>query len=320
MPQSAARAEPVYLQIAAQIRARIVDGELRPGDQVPTTRRIMADWNVAMATASKVLSRLREDGLVHVVPGRGTVVSPRTTTPVKPAGPIGRGDTADEALTPAQVVATAVRIADSEGLTAVTMRRVAAELGTAAMSIYRHVPNKADLVRQMVDAVFSECVLPEPGPAAWHERLEIVARAYWQIYKRHPWATAPAIASPTQPRLIPSAMDHLEWELRGMAHLGLDHVTLLRAVISLHCYVGGIALGGALARESELDTGLSSEEQQRADVTATSGLFTSTRFPIIAELDLPDDSLTDLDGLFEFGLQRQLTGLVSYVADTTNRD
>ncbi len=286
----------------------------------------MADWKVAMATATKVLTRLREDGWVHVVPGKGTVVSPHTTAPVKPAGPraaaitrhtpapvkpagpIGRGDTADEVLTPSRIVVTAVRIADGEGLAAVTMRRVATELGTAAMSIYRHVPNKADLVRQMVDAVFSECVLPEPGPAAWYERLEIVARAYWQIYKRHPWATAPAISSPTQPRLIPSAMDHLEWELRGMAHLGLDHVTLLRAVICLHCYVGGIALGGALAKESELDTGISPEQQQQSDVTATTGLFTSTRFPIIAELHLPDGSLTDLDALFEFGLQRHLDG------------
>ncbi|WP_311931749.1 winged helix-turn-helix domain-containing protein [Microbispora sp. H11081] len=65
-----------YQEIAAGIRRRIEAGELRPGDRVPSTREIVREWGVAMATATKVLTELRREGLVHAVPGVGTVVAP----------------------------------------------------------------------------------------------------------------------------------------------------------------------------------------------------------------------------------------------------
>jgi DNA-binding GntR family transcriptional regulator len=68
------RPHPPYLQIARRIRDQIVAGELRDGDPVPSARQITREWNVAMATAAKVLSTLRSEGLVRTVPGRGTVV------------------------------------------------------------------------------------------------------------------------------------------------------------------------------------------------------------------------------------------------------
>lgn len=63
------------LRIAAELRRRIETGELRPGDRVPSTRAITAEWGVAMATATKVLTALREAGLVRAVRGVGTVVA-----------------------------------------------------------------------------------------------------------------------------------------------------------------------------------------------------------------------------------------------------
>ncbi len=75
--------------VADELRRRIVDGDLRPGDRVPSTRAITREWGVAMATATKVLGALREDGLVRAVPGIGTVVverpAPHRTGPVRPA-------------------------------------------------------------------------------------------------------------------------------------------------------------------------------------------------------------------------------------------
>ena len=65
----------VYRRIAAEIAARITSGELAPGDPIPSTRQIMARHGVAMATASKVIASLRDQGLVHARPGVGTVVS-----------------------------------------------------------------------------------------------------------------------------------------------------------------------------------------------------------------------------------------------------
>lgn len=68
------RLDPPYLQIVAQIRQQILDGKLQDGDTIPSARQISKDWGVALATATKVLSALRADGLVEGVPGKGTVV------------------------------------------------------------------------------------------------------------------------------------------------------------------------------------------------------------------------------------------------------
>jgi DNA-binding GntR family transcriptional regulator len=72
---------PPYRKIVAEIRRRIDAGELRPGDRVPSARQITADWGVAIATATKVLSTLQQDGLVRAVPGVGTVVAEPESPP-----------------------------------------------------------------------------------------------------------------------------------------------------------------------------------------------------------------------------------------------
>ncbi|MFC7642163.1 TetR/AcrR family transcriptional regulator [Streptosporangium lutulentum] len=71
---------------------------------------------------------------------------------------------------------TAIAIADREGLDAVSMRRLASELDAGAMSLYRHVANKDELVTQMVDEVFAEPELPTPGPEGWRAKLELISR------------------------------------------------------------------------------------------------------------------------------------------------
>jgi DNA-binding GntR family transcriptional regulator len=71
------RPEPPYLQIAGRIRDDIVSGRLKEGDAVPSAREISKNWSVAMATAMKVLSTLRAEGLVRAVRGVGTVVQTR---------------------------------------------------------------------------------------------------------------------------------------------------------------------------------------------------------------------------------------------------
>lgn len=77
MTPSLNRPEPPYLQIVSHIRKQILSGELREGDRVPTGRQIAEDWNVAIATATKVIGTLRAEGLVDAAPGRGTTVSLR---------------------------------------------------------------------------------------------------------------------------------------------------------------------------------------------------------------------------------------------------
>lgn len=74
---------PPYARIAADLRRRIAEGELAPGDRVPSTRQVAAQWGVALATATRALAELRREGLVRAEPRVGTVVAepPRPSRP-----------------------------------------------------------------------------------------------------------------------------------------------------------------------------------------------------------------------------------------------
>lgn len=80
------RPEPSYLRIAAELEKRIRSGALRPGDRVPSVRQIALQWGVAIATATRVITALREAGLVDTRVGSGTVVTaqPALSGPVTP--------------------------------------------------------------------------------------------------------------------------------------------------------------------------------------------------------------------------------------------
>src|SRR5205823_5228305 len=117
---------------------RIATGELTPGDKVPSTRRITRDWGVAVATATKALTELRARGLVHAVPGVGTVVSPAgaaSDPPPAAAATARRRVVASDDVEDvrARLVAAAIAVADDEGIDSVSMRRVAVEVGTESM-------------------------------------------------------------------------------------------------------------------------------------------------------------------------------------------
>jgi GntR family transcriptional regulator len=68
-------ADPKYAQIAAHLRDRILRGDLRPGDEVPSERQLAADWNVARPTATKALDVLRHEGHLTGRQGAGTFVA-----------------------------------------------------------------------------------------------------------------------------------------------------------------------------------------------------------------------------------------------------
>src|SRR6266849_10257810 len=91
------------------------------------------------------------------------------------------------ALSLARIVDAAVRVADAEGLGAVSMGRVAAELGAAPMSLYRHVSAKEELLRLMVDAAWGDSPgQPAPGEG-WRAGLARWAWAMHAAARRHPW-------------------------------------------------------------------------------------------------------------------------------------
>jgi AcrR family transcriptional regulator len=301
----AADTEPVppYRRIAAEIRRRITSGALRPGDRVPSTRQLVQEFGVAMATATKVLAALRQEGLVRTLPGIGTVVEAPGARAPAPRGPRRSGP----GLTRERIVHAAVGIADAEGPAALSMRRIAADLGVTTMALYRHVPGKDELLLLMADAVFGGPPLPEPPARGWRPHLEAAARMQWAMYQRHPWLAQ--ITSFTRPLPAPRAMAHTEWVMRALDGLGLDPVTMIHVHTTLAGYVRGLAVNLETEAEAVQDSGITDEQWMDAHVTPAMSV---AAFPLLASV--PPRSLS-LDTLFEFGLERLLDGIEALITE-----
>ncbi|MBK1783341.1 TetR/AcrR family transcriptional regulator C-terminal domain-containing protein [Prauserella cavernicola] len=295
---------PPYLRIAAAISDRIADGELAAGQRVPSARQIMRDWGVAMATATKVLAALRQEGLVEARTGVGTVVRASGARP-----PTARRS-AEGTLTRDRLVATGIAIADTDGLDALSMRRLATELGAGVMSLYRHVSGKDELVTLMLRSVFAASELPARGPEGWRAKLELVCQAQWTLYQHHPW-TAAAV-SMTRPLLLPEAMAHTEWTLAALDGVGLGDEERLREAVSLPAFVRGLALSVAAEREAERRTGLTNDQWWVSSVREVESVLATGRFPLLAATSA--GVATDLDAVFRQGLARHLDGLAARVA------
>ncbi|MFE6688194.1 GntR family transcriptional regulator [Streptomyces sp. NPDC057743] len=315
-------AAPPYRRIADQIRARVDAGELAPGDRVPSTRRITQEWGVAMATATKALTALRQEGVVRVVPGVGTVVA----APASPArhfdetsGLHGaasggaakgrRGREADGGLSREQIVLAGIRVADAEGLRALSMRRVAAEFGVSSMALYRHVASKDELVLLMADAAFAEVRVPEPAPDGWRARMAAGARLQWELYRQHPWLAA--YLSISRPQPMPRAMALIEWTMARVE--GMDPVTLLHLAVTLLNHVRATAAGFEDDREAEQHTGMDRNAWMAAMGPAYERILGSGAYPMYAGVGGLDEDAVTLDTLFEFGLARLLDGMAVLV-------
>ncbi|MFD7917784.1 TetR/AcrR family transcriptional regulator [Streptomyces sp. NPDC059740] len=92
------------------------------------------------------------------------------------------------------VVTAAVEVADAQGLDAVTMRKVADHVGAGAMSLYRYVDSREDLLDLMVDRVSAEAVAPAPT-GDWRADLAAAAHRVRDLTLRHPWLTRHALAA-----------------------------------------------------------------------------------------------------------------------------
>lgn len=320
-------------RITADLRRRITTGQLAPGDRLPSTRQITRQWNVAMATATKVLTALRQEGLVEAVPGVGTVVRARIEVPpgelpppgpaagFTPGGPVTAlpGTTrrsrrsGETGLSRERVVAAALRIADADGMAELSMRRVAAELGVATMALYRYVPSKEDLVVLMLDTVFGSVeMVPDPETVGWRARLEYIARLQWDIYRQHGWMAA--ALSFSRPQLVPRAMVHTEHAMAALHDAGLTPTEYLHAAVCLLNHVRSIALVFEEERRNEQDTGVSAGEWMEHQGNYYGQILATGRFPMMATVTtIPGDAL-NLESMFEFGLACYLDGLETLIA------
>ncbi|GGZ45436.1 TetR family transcriptional regulator [Streptomyces inusitatus] len=209
-------------------------------------------------------------------------------------------------LTLDRIVTAAVEVADAEGLGAVSMRRIATELGTGAMSLYRYVPGKAELLDLMLDRVSDPGPWEPPAPGErpdWRTAAEAMARGYLALYRAHPWLLK---VNQTRTVLGPSALKGLEAALTGLRDMGLTDPELISVIISTQSFVSGIARVETEAAEAAEATGQSHEEFWDRQRPFLERALVSGEYPLVASLR--EDAFSDEFDHFEFGLKRLLDG------------
>lgn len=172
-----------------------------------------------------------------------------------------------------QITGAAVMIADREGLDAVSMRRVAAELGTGAASLYRYVDTREDLIDLMIDSTGSEYVFAAPT-GDWLADLLDVAEQARTIMRRHPWLPSLLI---TRSVLGPNGLVLLEHVLEALA----SHPAVNAAKLEAFAILNAVT---ALFVQNELAGG--SDRQQR-NAAYLHHALASGRHPRLAELLTP---------------------------------
>ncbi|MFF8813023.1 TetR/AcrR family transcriptional regulator [Streptomyces pactum] len=212
-----------------------------------------------------------------------------------------------------RIVTTAVRIADAEGLSAVSMRRLSTELGVGTMSLYRYVPGKAELLDLMLDHVAALDTGGEAPPTGWRDVMERVAHGLWRLYERHPWLLH---VDQARPILGPNAMDGLEFALHGLDGLGLTDREMVNIIVAVDGFVFGTARSHLNAVMAEQRTGVSHEDFWNAQAPVLTQVLAGGRYPTQAKLG-PDAFTGSGEEVFAFGLRSLLDGIAAFIAERT---
>jgi AcrR family transcriptional regulator len=209
-----------------------------------------------------------------------------------------------QTLSRERIVAAAIAIADGEGLAALSMAHLAERLGSATMSLYRHVANKDELHAFMLDAAPGPPPRFDLAPAGWRAALARWAVELLGVYLRHPWILQLGVRPPLDP-------GQLAWMDAGLRTLGATPLVprdKLSVIVLVMHYVRGAA---QLAANAPADD----PAPQYGELLAR--LVDAERFPALAELvdagvfeGQPDE---EPDEDFRSGLDRILDGVETLI-------
>jgi AcrR family transcriptional regulator len=221
-------------------------------------------------------------------------MSTRTDPDAAPRAPLSRR----------RVLRAAVALADRGGVGALSMRKLAQELGVEAMSLYHHVANKDDILDGIVDVVFGEIELPA-GEAGWEAAMRRRAASAREALRRHPWATG-LMESRRTPG--PANIRHHDAVLGVLRNAGFPVELAAHAYSLLDSYIYGFAL-----QEASLPFHTPEETAEVAQEIMSE--FPADEYPHLAEIatehvlqpgyDYGDEFLYGLDLILD-GLARAL--------------
>jgi AcrR family transcriptional regulator len=209
-------------------------------------------------------------------------------------------------LSLSRIVEAAVRIALSDGLAAVSMNRLATDLGTSPMSLYRYFSAKDELLVLMIDAAAGTPPAAEPGED-WRAGLTRWAWGYLHALRRHPWIVRVPISAPP---LTPNQIVWLEDGLCALRDTSLDAQEKMSVILMLSGFVRSWATLTADMMAAALAAGNTDTMVNYGQMLAK--LIDPDRFPEVHKVvasGVLDDENDEGDDEFGFGLDRMLDGV-----------
>ena len=199
------------------------------------------------------------------------------------------------------IARVAVDIADTDGVQAVSMQRVASELQFTKMAMYRYVSGKAELLAVMIEEAVGEPPDLRRVAGGWRPRLEEWARCMWAAWDRHPWLPA---ATAGERIMGPNETDWIECAVAALAGTGLDGGEQMDAVAVLSGHIRS-SQSAAAAGTQPWTTG-----RQREVLLAH-----ADRYPAVTAALAGAAAPQARDSLREFGLTRILDGLAMLIGE-----
>ncbi|MCX5139264.1 MULTISPECIES: TetR/AcrR family transcriptional regulator [unclassified Streptomyces] len=214
----------------------------------------------------------------------------------------GRGP--KPAFSRADIAAAAVRIADAEGLDAVSMRKVAAELGCGTMSLYNYVPRKEDLYELMLDAVSAGYDYPDPS-GDWRADLLALAHQARAMMHRHTWV--PRLMSPVY-GFSPNVLRYLEYALSCLDGVDVRFGEKMELIAMVNGVVTTYTANEIATAERSRSLPWSQEQEQDVRTRYLISQIMTGKYPRMAAGFAEDPGPIDLDAVFDRALARVLDG------------
>jgi AcrR family transcriptional regulator len=218
----------------------------------------------------------------------------------------GRGP--KPAYSRAEITTAAIKIADAEGLDAVSMRRVAQQIGAGTMSLYRYVPQKSDLFELMADAVAGEYPAAGMPSGDWRADLIALARSQRAAVLRHPWMIELTPGS----GMGPNSLRIVEATFSAVSVLGLGIDAMMEIVGQVSAFTTGYVHEELTNEKARRQSGLDHEQWFRRLGPYVRRLIDSGDYPmlkaIVVDAKWPH---MDPDERFERGLSRLLDGIAA---------
>ncbi|RFU82571.1 TetR family transcriptional regulator [Streptomyces triticagri] len=204
-----------------------------------------------------------------------------------------------------RIVRAAIRLADADGLDAVSLRKVATALDARPMRLYSYIDGKEELLDLMVDAVHAEI---RPSGEGWREVLTSLAESTRHAVHKHEWA---ADLLGGRPQLGPHALASGETVMAALGDVELDAV--MPVVSAVNAYAIGAVRREVAERRAERATGMDQERWQAALGPYLQRTFATGRFPALATV-VHDAAHLDAEETFRMGLDFLLDGIAARIA------